>query len=124
MENSYGCRNGSDKKNGTWELTDLPKGGKAIGVKWVYKTKFNEKGEVEKHKARLVAKGYTQQYGVDYTEVFAPVTRIETIRLVVALATQRGWYIYQFDVKSAFLHGELNEEVFVEQPCGYVQRGN
>ena len=87
MENSYGCRNGSDKKNGTWELTDLPKGGKAIGVKWVYKTKFNEKGEVEKHKARLVAKGYTQQYGVDYTEVSALVARMETIRLVVALAT-------------------------------------
>ena len=71
-------------------MIDLPKGGKAIGVKWIYKTKFNEKGEVEKHKARLVAKGYTQQYGVDYTEFFAPVARMETIRLVVALATQRG----------------------------------
>ncbi|RVX12019.1 Retrovirus-related Pol polyprotein from transposon TNT 1-94 [Vitis vinifera] len=102
------------KKNDTWELTDLPKGGKTIGVKWVYKTKFNENGEVEKHKARFVAKGYTQRFGVDYTEVFAPVARMETIRLVVALAAQRGWFIYQLDVKSAFLHGELNEEVFVE----------
>ncbi|RVW91534.1 Retrovirus-related Pol polyprotein from transposon TNT 1-94 [Vitis vinifera] len=97
---------------------------KTIGVKWVYKTKFNENGEVEKHKARLVAKGYTQRFGVDYTEVFAPVARMETIRLVVALAAQREWSIYQLDVKSAFLHGELNEEVFVEQPCGYVQKGN
>ena len=81
-------------RNGTWELTDLPKGGKKIGVKWVYKTKFNENGEVEKHKARLVAKGYTQQFGVDYTEVFAPMACMETIRLVVALAAQRGWSIY------------------------------
>ncbi|RVW39030.1 Retrovirus-related Pol polyprotein from transposon TNT 1-94 [Vitis vinifera] len=85
------------KKNGTWELKILPKGGKTIGVKWVYKTKFNENGEVEKHKARLVVKGYTQQFRVDYTEL---------------------------DVKSAFLHGELNEEIFIEQPCGYVQKGN
>lgn len=112
------------ERNGTWELTDLPKDGKKIGVKWVYKTKLNENGEVDKFKARLVAKGYTQQHGVDYTEVFAPVARMETIRLVVALAAQKGWGIYQLDVKSAFLHGELNEEVFVEQPCGYVQKGN
>jgi len=111
-------------KNGTWELVELPEGGKKVGVKWIYKTKFNENGEVEKYKARLVAKGYTQQYGVDYTEVFALVARIETIRLVVALAAQRKWSIYQLDVKSAFLHGELNEEVFVEQPCGYVQKGH
>lgn len=111
-------------KNGTWELMELPEGGKKIGVKWVYKTKFNENGEVDKYKARLVVKGYSQQYGVDYTEVFAPVARMETIRLVVALAAQKGWIIYQLDVKSAFLHGELNEEVFVEQPCGYVQKGN
>ena len=79
---------------------------------------------MDKHKARLVAKGYTKQHGVDYTEVFAPVARMETIRLVVALSAQRRWAIYQLDVKSAFLHGELHEEVFVEQPCGYVQKGN
>jgi len=111
-------------KNDTWELVELLEGGKKVGVKWIYKTKFNENGEVEKYKARLVAKGYTQQCGVDYTEVFAPVARMETIRLVVALAAKRKWSIYQLDVKSAFLHGELNEEVFVEQPCGYVQKGH
>lgn len=71
-----------------------------------------------------MAKGYTQQHGVDYTKVFAPVARMETIRLVVALAAQRWWSIYQLDVKSAFLHGELNQEIFVEQPCGYVQKEN
>ena len=107
-------------KKGTWELMELPK----VGVKWIYKTKLNENGDVDKYKVRLVAKGYTQQHGVDYTEVFAPATRMETIRLVVALAAQRGWSIHQLDVKSAFLHGELNEEVFVEQPCGYVQKGH
>jgi hypothetical protein len=112
------------KRNGMWELMELPAGGKKVGVKWVYKTKLNEHGAVDKYKARLVVKGYSQQYGVDYTEVFAPVARMETIRLVVALAAQRGWTIYQLDVKSAFLYGELNEEIFVDQPCGYVQKGN
>ncbi|KAM7488108.1 hypothetical protein LguiB_025592 [Lonicera macranthoides] len=113
----------SIEKNSTWELTDLPSRGKKIGVKWVYKTKLNESGEVEKYKARLVAKGYAQQYGIDYTKVFAPVARLDTIRLVIALAAKKEWTIYQLDVKSAFLHGELNEEVFVEQPRGYEHKG-
>ena len=113
----------SIEKNDTWELTDLPKGQKTIGVKWVFKTKLNEKGEVDKHKARLVAKGYKQKYGVDYTEVFAPVARQDTTRLVISLAAQNSWPIFQLDVKSAFLHGELQEQVFVDQPPGYVQQG-
>ena len=79
---------------------------------------------MDKCKARLVVKGYTQQHGVDYTKVLAPVARMETIQLVAALAAQKGWTIYQLDVKSAFLHGKLNEVVFVKQPCGYVQKGN
>lgn len=74
------------ERNDTWELTDLSKGQKTIGVKWVYKTKLNEKGEIDKHKARLVAKGYKQQYGVDYKGVFAPEARHDTIRLVISLA--------------------------------------
>ncbi|KAG9454467.1 hypothetical protein H6P81_007371 [Aristolochia fimbriata] len=98
------------KKNDTWELTTLPVGQKAIGVKWVYKTKANQEGKVEKHKARLVAKGYKQKFGVDYEEVFAPVARINTIRLLIALAAQNRWKIYQMDVKSAFLNGYLEEE--------------
>ncbi|KAM2928689.1 hypothetical protein COP2_035913 [Malus domestica] len=107
------------EKNNTWELTDLPSGGKTIGVKWVFKTKLNENGEVDKYKAQLVAKGYSQQYGVDFSEVFALVARLDTIRVVISLVAQMSWKIYQLDVKSAFLHGEINEEVFVEQPPGY-----
>ena len=107
------------ERNNTWELIDLPKGEKNIGVTWVYKTKLKENGEVDKLKARLVEKGYVQQQGIDYTEVFAPVARMDTVRMIVALAAQKGWTLYQLDVKSSFLHGELNEEVYVEQPKGY-----
>lgn len=113
----------SIEKNKTWELTILPNGIKPIGVKWIYKTKLNENGQIDKYKARLVAKGYAQQYGVDYTEVFAPVARLDTIRLILALAAQHSWDVFQLDVKSAFLHGELNEEVFVKQPLGYEKKG-
>ena len=76
------------ERNQTWELVEAPKGKKPIGVKWVYKTKVNAQGEVEKHKARLVVKGYKQKYGVDYKEVFAPMARLETIRLILSLAAQ------------------------------------
>ena len=76
------------KKNDTWELTSLPKGHKAIGVKWVYKAKKKAKGEVGRHKARLVAKGYSQRVSIDYEEVFAPVTQIETVRLIISLVSQ------------------------------------
>ena len=114
----------SIEKNDTWKMCNLPKGQKTIGVKWVFKTKLNKSGEVDKYKARLVVKGYKQQYGVDYTEVFSPVARHDTIRLVIALAAQNSWPIFQLDVKSAFLHGYLEEQVFIEQPPGYIKVGN
>lgn len=98
------------ERNDTWELCDLPDEHKAIGVRWVFKTKLKENGEVDKYKARLVAKGYKQEYGINYTEVFSPLASHDTIRLVVALAPQNSWPIFQLDVKSAFLHEHLKEQ--------------
>jgi hypothetical protein len=114
----------SIEKNKTWMLVTLPVEVKKIGVKWIYKTKYNEHGEFEKHKACLVAKGYTQKHGINYTEVYAPVARMETVRMVVALAAQRNWKIFQLDVKSTFLHGELHVDVYAEQPKGYEIKGS
>jgi hypothetical protein len=103
------------QKNDTWELATLPSNHKAIGLKWVYKIKRNAEGEVSRYKARLVAKGYKQKYGIDYKEVFAPVARLDTVRLLIALDAHHNWKIYQLDVKSAFLNGILEEEVYVQQ---------
>ncbi|RDX67657.1 Copia protein, partial [Mucuna pruriens] len=95
------------------ELVDRPSNKKPIALKWVYKVKVNPRGEVVKYKAKLVAKGFLQKAGIDYGEVYAPVARIETIRLVVAIVTNANWYMHQLDVKSAFLNGPLEEEGFV-----------
>ncbi|RVW47431.1 Retrovirus-related Pol polyprotein from transposon RE1 [Vitis vinifera] len=110
-------------KNNTWELVDRPSHKKPIGVKWVYRTKLNSDGSINKHKARLVVKGYAQMFGVDFSETFAPVARLDTIRMLLALAAQRKWKIYQLDVKSAFLNGYLEEEIFVEQLEGFAIKG-
>ncbi|KAL4324140.1 hypothetical protein GQ457_11G003170 [Hibiscus cannabinus] len=98
------------EKNGTWFLTNLPSGKHAIGVKWVYRTKFNPDGTIFKHKARLVVKGYAQIGGVDYGDTFAPVARLDTIKLLIFIAGQLGWNVFHFDVKSAFLNRELEED--------------
>lgn len=111
------------ERNDTWELTDLPKGHKAIGLKWVYKIKKDSNGMIVKHKARLVAKGYVQKQGVDFEEAFAPVTRLEIVRLLLALAATNSWEVHHLDVKSAFLNGEIEEEVYVSQPTGYEVKG-
>ncbi|CAL8133642.1 unnamed protein product [Prunus armeniaca] len=107
-------------KNETWELVDTPSEKPVIGVKWVYKTKLKLDGSIQKHKARLVVKGYAQKSGIDFNETFAPVPRLDTIRILIALAAQRGWKLYQLDVKSMFLNGILKEEVYVDQPEGLV----
>ena len=111
-------------KNKTWSLVDLPAGTKPIGLKWVFKIKRKSDGTITKYKARLVAKGYVQKHGIDFDEVFAPVARIETVRFIIALAATNGWEVHHLDVKTAFLHGELKENVYVTQPEGFVTKGS
>lgn len=113
----------SIEENQTWSLTDLPPGRRAIGLKWVFKVKRDEHGAVAKYKTRLVVKSYAQKQGIDYDEVFAPVSRLDTVRLLIALAAQENWEVHHMDVKSAFLNGDLQEEVYVQQPSGFVVAG-
>jgi hypothetical protein len=103
----------SIRNNKTWEFASLPQGHRAIGLKWVFKVKKDPEGNVIKHKARLVAKGYAQRQGVDFDEVFAPVARMETVQLMLAIAAHCGWQVHHMDVRSAFLNGDLAEEVYV-----------
>nr|GEX71518.1 hypothetical protein [Tanacetum cinerariifolium] len=102
-----------------WVLVDPPYGKRAIGTKWVYRNKKDERGNVIRNKARLVAQGHTQEDGINYEEVFAPVVRIEAIRLFLAYASFMGFMVYQMDVKSAFLYGTIEEKVYVYQPPGF-----
>jgi transposase InsO family protein len=111
------------EKNRTWELADLPRGHRAITLKWVFKLKRDEAGAIVKHKARLVARGFLQQEGIDFDDAFAPVARMESVRLLLALAAQEGWRVHHMDVKSAFLNGDLQEEVYVHQPSGFAIPG-
>uniref|UniRef100_A0A2N9G644 Integrase catalytic domain-containing protein n=1 Tax=Fagus sylvatica TaxID=28930 RepID=A0A2N9G644_FAGSY len=101
-------------KTGTWDLVDLPAGKSAIGCKWVYKIKTRSDGTVDRYKACLVAKGFTQEYGIDYEETFAPVARLSSVRTLIAVSASRHWPLFQMDVKNAFLNGELTEEVYMQ----------
>ena len=103
----------------TWEVVPRPQGRRVIGSKWVYHVKYDADGNISRYKARLVACGFTQVHGIDYTETFAPVTRLETLRLLLALAVQKDWEVCQIDVKTAYLYGDLDEEVYMEPPEGY-----
>ncbi|KAK3147062.1 hypothetical protein QOZ80_3BG0277590 [Eleusine coracana subsp. coracana] len=114
----------SIEHNQTWSLVTLPAGQRAIGLKWVFKIKKDEHGNVTKHKVRLVAKGYVQRQGIDYEEVFAPVARMESVRVLLAVAAHRSWSVHHMDVKSAFLNGDLVEEVYVQQPPGFIAAGH
>jgi hypothetical protein len=109
--------------NKTWTLTDTPLGKKPIGLKWVFKLKRDADGNITRYKARLMVKGYVQRAGIDFDEVFAPVARLESVRFILAIAAHYGWTVHHLDVKSAFLNGDLVEEVYVEQPPRFVVRG-
>lgn len=110
--------------NDTWDIIPLPPNKKAIGCKWLYKTKFRQDSTVERYKSRLVILGCRQIYGVDYEHTFAPVAKMTTVRALLAVAALQDWYVMQMDVTNAFLHGELDEIVYMKLPKGYTGLGS
>ena len=111
-------------KNHTWDLVTLPLGKSVVSCKWIYKIKTYSDGSIERNKARLVEKGFTQEYGIDYEEIFALIARISSIRALLAVATARKWDLFQMDIKNAFLNENLSEEVYMQPPPGLSVESN
>jgi hypothetical protein len=103
-------------RNHTWDLVDLPPNKSVVGCKWMFKIKTQSDGSIKRYKARLVAKGFTQKYGIDYEETFAPVACLSSVRTLLVVAVSRQWKLFQMDVKNAFLNRDLNEEVYIQPP--------
>ena len=109
--------------NKVWELVEAPNGVKPIGCKWIYKRKRGVDGRVETFKARLVAEGFTQKEGINYEETFSPVAMLKSIRILLSIAAVLDYEIWQMDVKTAFLNGHLEENIYMQQPDGFIQKG-
>ena len=110
-------------KNEAWDLVELPAGRNPIGSKWVFKKKTNAEGKVEKYKSRLVAKGYSQVPGINFGDIFSPVAKVTYIRLLLSIAIAFDFEVEQMDVKTTFLHGDLEEEIYMKQLDGFVVKG-
>eukprot|EP00253_Pinus_taeda_P004544 PITA_04544 len=110
-------------KNEAWDLVELPTGRKPIGIKWVFKKKTNVEGKVEKYKARLVEKGYSPVPGIYFGDIFSPIAKVASIRLLLFVATAFDFEVEQMDVKTTFLHGDLQEEIYMKQPEGFAVKG-
>ena len=110
-------------ENNTWILTDLPPICKHVGCKCIFKKKLWPEGTIDKYKARLIAKGFTQQKGIDFFDTYSPVAKISSIRILLALASIHNMFIHQMDVKTAFLNGDLEEEIYMDQPERFIAKG-
>ena len=119
MDYSHKAGMESLERNHTWDLVTLPRGSRAIGCKWIFRKK-----DCEQYKARLVAKGYAQKEGIDYNEIFSPVVKHTSIRLLLAIVSLYDLELEQMDVKTTFLHGELEEEIYMKQPEGFIREGD
>ena len=107
------------EKDGIWEIMDLSEGKKAVGTKWVFTLKYKSDRSLERYKVRLVAQGFTQSQGLDYEETFAPVAKLNSIRILLSLAVNLDWKLHQLDIKNAFLNEDLEEEIYMRIPSGF-----
>ncbi|CAD5174224.1 unnamed protein product, partial [Musa acuminata subsp. malaccensis] len=110
-------------QNDIWDLVELPNDCKRVGCKWIFKTKRDSMGNIERYKAKLVAKGFSQKEGIDYNETFSPVSKKDSLRIVIALVAHYDLELHQMDVKTAFLNGDLDKEIYMEQPEGFIEKG-
>lgn len=108
-------------QNQTLEKCVYPKGNKVVSCKWVFTVKYKSDGPIERYKARLVSKGYTQTYGIDYSKIFSPLAKMDTIRVLFSLAVNKDWPLHQLDVKNTFLHGRIQEEIYMQGPPGFSE---
>ncbi|KAI0510962.1 hypothetical protein KFK09_011578 [Dendrobium nobile] len=108
------------QKQGTWSLVPPPANRNILGSRWTFRTKLLLDGTLERYKARLVAQGFNQEFGIDYKDTFSPVVKMPVIRILLTIALHRGWSVFQLDVSNAFLHGRLQEKVYMKQPQGFI----